>query len=80
MSETPATYTSDGESANLAAAALDALEWLQCYQMARDPRMKERDHATLGRCIAALEVFLAPHLPYIFEEEVTHVVDEETGT
>lgn len=61
MSEQPRWI--DGESANLEAAAEDALEWLKYLARYLDrlvtlPAPREEAGERLGRCIAALEHFL----------------------
>ncbi len=71
----------DGVPQNLAAASLDALEWMQwCQSMmpslphnrntARElPRALER----IGRAIQAMETYLAPHLPAQFDRSADTV-------
>lgn len=61
----PAAFTANGEPLNLAAAAYDALEWLQWLERAteRGLRMDAEERRRLRCCERSLAGFLAAHLP-----------------
>jgi hypothetical protein len=77
----PIRWAADGQPANLPAAALDALEWLEVFRNLLDydpPRpwirsSLDENRARLDRAIAALTRHLAPH------REPAGVVVEVTG-
>lgn len=68
MSRQPKALFIGGEPANLPAAALDALEWLELILSAqkrgKDLVMDKANQARLTRCVDTLKGSLAPHLPY----------------
>lgn len=68
MSDTPARFSVDGEPLNLAAAALDAWEWLRVWGKVRQNELPEKERAALDRCTNRLQGFLQPHLPLVTEE------------
>jgi hypothetical protein len=75
MVNEPATYTHEGDPTNLAAAANDALDWLELFRNADilgavvfsrlSQDAVDENRARLGACIAALEEHLRPCLPVV---------------
>lgn len=71
----PATYTHDGYPTNLAAAAMDAQEWLSEYRRSLvgvPAHIRNR----LDRAMEYLDRFLEPHRPMVFLEKPEEESDE----
>lgn len=69
MAEIEAPKYLDGEPVNLAAAALDALDWLRFFKKRTEIKLNEENVSRLALAIGCLESFLPKEEPIFIQSE-----------